>query len=82
MIGVGNDFQHIPFMYLSSNDIDLRFQFRYHDTYSKAIALLSEGLIDLKPLVTHRYSLREGLEAFATASNPAAKAIKVQVVDN
>ncbi|KAF2717664.1 GroES-like protein [Polychaeton citri CBS 116435] len=82
IIGVGKDFQSIPFMYLSANEIDLRFQYRYHDTYPKAISLVSEGLIPLKPLVTHRYSLEEGLEAFATASNPAARAIKVQILDD
>ena len=82
VIGVGKDFQNIPFMHLSANEIDLRFQYRYHDTYPKAISLVSEGLIDLRPLVTHRYSLEQGVEAFATASNPAAKAIKVQILDD
>ncbi|KAF2163840.1 hypothetical protein M409DRAFT_37131 [Zasmidium cellare ATCC 36951] len=82
VIGVGKDFQNIPFMHLSSNEIDLRFQYRYHDTYPRANRLVSEGLIDLKPLVTHRYSLEEGLEAFASASNPAARAIKVQILDD
>lgn len=57
IIGVGKDFQNIPFMHLSAMEIDLRFQYRYHDTYPKAIRLVSEGLIDLKPLVTHRFGL-------------------------
>lgn len=82
VIGVGKDFQNIPFMHLASNEIDLRFQYRYHDTYPKAISLVNEGLIDLKPLVTHRYRLDEGVEAFATASTPAARAIKVQILDD
>lgn len=69
-------------MHLSSREIDLRFQYRYHDTYPKAISLVTEGLIDLKPLVTHRFKLEEGLEAFAAASNPAARAIKVQLLDD
>lgn len=69
-------------MHLSSKEIDLRFQYRYHDTYPKAISLVTEGLIDLKPLVTHRFKLEEGLEAFAAASNPAFKAIKVQILDD
>lgn len=68
-------------MHLGSKEIDLRFQYRYHDTYPKAINLVNEGLIDLKPLVTHRYQLDEGVEAFATASTPAARAIKVQIID-
>ena len=81
VIGVGKDQQTIPFMHLSANEIDLRFQYRYHDTYPKAITLVSEGLIDLKPLVTHRYSLEQGVDAFKTASNPKARAVKVQILD-
>lgn len=69
-------------MHLSSREIDLRFQYRYHDTYPKAISLVTEGLIDLKPLVTHRFKLEEGLDAFAAASNLASKAIKVQILDD
>lgn len=82
VIGVGKEFQNVPFMHLSSKEIDLRFQYRYHDTYPKAISLVTEGLINLKPLVTHRYGLDQGVEAFAAASDPAARAIKVQIIDD
>lgn len=82
VIGVGKDFQEIPFMHLASKEIDLRFQYRYHDTYRKAISLVTEGLLDLKPLVTHRFRLEEGLKAFEAASNPSFKAVKVQILDD
>ncbi|KAB8073513.1 chaperonin 10-like protein [Aspergillus leporis] len=62
--------------------IDLRFQYRYHDIYPKAISLVAAGIIDLKPLVSHRFALEDGVKAFETASNPAAKAIKVQILDD
>ncbi|KAK7711704.1 hypothetical protein SLS57_007997 [Botryosphaeria dothidea] len=82
VIGVGKDFQNVPFMHLSAKEIDLRFQYRYHDTYPKAISLVEAGLIDMKKLVTHRYSLEEGVEAFKTASTPSARAVKVQILDD
>ncbi|KAI7161806.1 GroES-like protein [Hortaea werneckii] len=82
IIGVGKDTQEIPFMNASFREIDIRFQFRYHETYPKAIMLVSEGLIDLKPLVTHRFSLDQGKDAFEAASNPAARAVKVQLLDD
>ena len=81
IIGVGKDFQQIPFIAASFREIDIRFQFRYRETYPKAIMLVSEGLIDVKPLVTHRFSLEQGQDAFEAASNPAAKAVKVQLLD-
>ncbi|KAI6794236.1 GroES-like protein [Hortaea werneckii] len=82
VIGVGKDTQEIPFMNASFREIDIRFQFRYHETYPKAIMLVSEGLIDLKPLVTHRFSLDQSKVAFEAASNPAARAVKVQLLDD
>lgn len=82
IIGVGKDFQMIPFMYASFREIDIRFQFRYRETYPKAIMLVSEGLIDLKPLVTHRYTLEQAKDAFTTASTPSARAVKVQLLDD
>lgn len=69
-------------MHLSSKEIDLRFQYRYHDTYPKAINLVTQGLINLKPLVTHRFPLEKGIEAFAAACDPAARAVKVQILDD
>ena len=52
------------------------------ETYPKAITLVSEGLIDLKPLVTHRFTLEDASKAFEAASTPAAKAVKVQILDD
>ncbi|RMZ04733.1 hypothetical protein D0860_06243 [Hortaea werneckii] len=82
IIGVGKDTQEIPFMNASFREIDIRFQFRYHETYPKAIMLVSEGLINLKPLVTHRFSLDQSKDAFEAASKPAARAVKVQLLDD
>ncbi|KAH9845586.1 GroES-like protein [Teratosphaeria destructans] len=81
-IGCGASDQQIPFMYMSFHEIDIKFQFRYHETYPKAILLVADGLINLKPLVTHRFTLEQGKEAFEAASTPAAKAIKVQLLDD
>jgi L-iditol 2-dehydrogenase len=79
VIGVGHEFQTVPFMHLSVNEIDLKFQYRYHDTWPKAIRLVSEGLIDLKPLVTHRFQLEDAVEAFQVASDIKRGSIKVQI---
>lgn len=69
-------------MHMSAKEIDLKFQYRYHDIYPKSISLVAGGLIDLKPLVSHRYKLEEGVQAFATASNPSSGAIKVLILDD
>lgn len=69
-------------MHASFREIDIRFQFRYHETYPKAIKLVSEGLINVKPLVTHRFTLEQAKDAFEAASTPSAKAVKVQLLDD
>jgi len=79
VIGVGKNEMKIPFMRCSTREVDLRFQYRYSNTWPRAIRLLRSGLIDLKKLVTHRFSLDEAIDAFKTASDPKTGAIKVQI---
>lgn len=49
--------------------------------YPKAIRLVAGGLINLKPLVTHRFKLEEAVQAFHVAADPSQGAIKVQILD-
>jgi L-iditol 2-dehydrogenase len=79
VIGVGKNEIKIPFMRLSTREVDLQFQYRYCNTWPKAIRLVKSGTIDLKRLVTHRFKLEEAVEAFKTASDPKTGAIKVQI---
>jgi threonine dehydrogenase-like Zn-dependent dehydrogenase len=44
------------------------------------VGLFSEGLLDLAPLVTHRFALEEHERAFATLRDRSAAALKVQLV--
>ena len=46
--------------------------------YQLAVALASQGRIDLKPLVTHRFSFNQAVEAFQatrTGKSPDGKAV-------
>ncbi|KAE9397055.1 GroES-like protein [Gymnopus androsaceus JB14] len=81
IIGVGKNEQVFPFMHLSANEIDVQFQYRYANQYPKAIRLIAGGLINVKPLVTHRFSLEEAVSAFHVAADPTQGAIKVQIQD-
>ncbi|KAF2259532.1 GroES-like protein [Lojkania enalia] len=79
VIGVGKNEMKIPFMRLSTREVDLQFQYRYANTWPKAIRLVKSGVIDLRRLVTHRFKLEDAVEAFKTASDPKTGAIKVQI---
>ena len=79
VIGVGKNEMKIPFMRLSTREVDLQFQYRYCNTWPKAIRLYKSGVIDLSKLVTHRFKLEDAVEAFKTAADPKTGCIKVQI---
>ncbi|KAH7027745.1 uncharacterized protein B0I36DRAFT_375464 [Microdochium trichocladiopsis] len=76
VIGVGKNELNFPFMRCSTREVDLQFQYRYCNTWPRAIRLVQNGVIDMKKLVTHRYKLEDALEAFKTAADPKTGAIK------
>lgn len=82
VIGVGRNEMNIPFMRLSTQEIDLQYQYRYSNTWPRAIRLVKNGVINLKKLVTHRFALEDALQAFETAANPKTGAIKVQIMSS
>jgi L-iditol 2-dehydrogenase len=80
VIGVGKNEIKIPFMRLSTREVDLQFQYRYCNTWPKAIRLVSGGVVKLDGLVTHRFGIEEAVRAFETAGDPKTGAIKVQIL--
>lgn len=79
IIGVGKNEIKIPFMRLSTREVDLQFQYRYANMWPRAIRLVKGGVIDVKKLTTHRFSLEEAKSAFETAQDPKTGAIKVMI---
>ncbi|KAE8148206.1 L-arabinitol 4-dehydrogenase [Aspergillus avenaceus] len=82
VIGVGKNEMKIPFMRLSTQEIDLQYQYRYCNTWPRAIRLVQNGIINLERLVTHRFLLEDAIKAFETAANPKTGAIKVQIMSS
>ncbi|OOF95271.1 hypothetical protein ASPCADRAFT_207757 [Aspergillus carbonarius ITEM 5010] len=82
VIGVGKNEMTVPFMRLSTWEIDLQYQYRYCNTWPRAIRLVKNGIIDLRKLVTHRFPLEDAIKAFETAANPRTGAIKVQIMSS
>ncbi|ORY54838.1 putative sorbitol dehydrogenase [Pseudomassariella vexata] len=79
VVGVGKNEMNFPFMRCSTREVDLQFQYRYCNTWPRAIRLVENGVIDLTKLVTHRFKLEDALDAFKTAADPKTGAIKVQI---
>lgn len=79
VIGVGKPEMSVPFMRLSTQEIDLKFQYRYANTWPRAIRLVESGVVDLKKLVSHRFGIEDAVKAFETAGDPSTGAIKVLI---
>lgn len=81
LIGAGRNFQTIPFMHLSVNEIQLNFQFRYVNTWPVGFRMLNAKMIDFSPLVTNKFPLERGDEAVQFVSESHQGVIKVMIVD-
>jgi len=79
-LGLGGDMS-LPMMQLTAKEIDLRGSFRFHAEFNTAVELMSKGLVDVKPLITHTVKLDDAENAFKIA-NDRSVAMKVQIEFN
>ncbi|KAM5540451.1 hypothetical protein V8D89_005909 [Ganoderma adspersum] len=83
-VGMGSPEIQIPITNLLVKEIDFKGSFRYGPgDYQLAIALVAQGQIDLKPLVTHRFSFEQAVDAFQTTragKSPDGKAVIKAVI--
>lgn len=78
VVGVGRNEVSFPFMRLSTREVDLRFQYRYANTWPKAIRLMEAGVLEgIRSLVTHRIGLVDAVKAFGISADARSGAIKV-----
>ncbi|KFY46152.1 hypothetical protein V494_00587 [Pseudogymnoascus sp. VKM F-4513 (FW-928)] len=82
VVGVGKDIMDgLPFMHLSLSEIDLKFINRYHHSWPYAIRAMQSGYFNLRPLVTHTFTLDEAVEALETSADRSKNAIKIHILD-
>lgn len=78
-VGRGNPEVPLPLTIAAAKELDIRGIFRYANCYGTALAMLSSGLVDVKPLVTHRFTISEVHEAFHTAKDGTAIKVMIKV---
>jgi len=72
-------YQSVPLFEAADKEVDILGSFRYHDTYPAALELVASGRVNVRPLVTHHYSLNDVQKAFETAEVGRDGAIKVMI---
>ena len=78
-VGLGAEHIKLPIVHAAVHEIDIRGIFRYANCYPAAISMVASGKINVKPLVTHRYDLKDAIKAFETARDGTDGAIKVML---
>jgi len=76
-LGLGGDMS-LPMMAITAKELVLKGSFRFHEEYPIAVELMRSGLIDVKPLISHTFSLDDAEQAFTTA-NDRSIAMKTQI---
>ncbi|GGB04498.1 L-idonate 5-dehydrogenase [Brucella endophytica] len=76
-LGLGGDIT-LPINVLVAKELQLRGTFRFDTEFQLAIDLMSQGLIDVKPLITHSLPFERAVQAFDIASDRTS-AMKVQL---
>jgi len=74
-VGLGGEVA-LPMNTLVAKEFDLRGAFRFHEEYATAVALLNQGLVNVKPLISATVSYRDAGRAFALAAD-RSQAMKV-----
>jgi D-xylulose reductase len=53
--------------------------FRYAHVYPRALALMSSGKLDVKPMITNTFAFKDSIKAFEFAVNMPPGSVKVQI---
>lgn len=76
MVGIGAAEVKLPIVNAAVREVDIMGVYRYINCYPIAIDMIAKGLIDVKPLITHRFKFNEYKKAFETFKNGSDGAIK------
>ncbi|OWF40805.1 sorbitol dehydrogenase-like [Mizuhopecten yessoensis] len=67
----------LPITAASLREVDIRGNLRYCNCYPTALEMVASGKVDVKPLITHRFSLEDSIKAFVTTLK--GEGIKVMI---
>lgn len=79
-LGMGGDMT-LPMMQITGKELELRGSFRFHEEFPLAVELMTKGLIDVKPLITHTIGFDDAIEAFELAGD-RSRVMKAQIAFN
>ncbi|XP_066970378.1 sorbitol dehydrogenase-like [Macrobrachium rosenbergii] len=79
LVGIGGNKLTLPIVNAAVREVDIRGVYRYTNCYPTAINMVAKGLIDVKPLITHRFRFDEFKKAFEVFRAGTDGAIKCMI---
>ncbi|CAH0718100.1 unnamed protein product, partial [Brenthis ino] len=79
LVGMGSPELTLPLAGAVAREVDVRGIFRYVNEYPIALSMVASGQINVKPLVTHHFSLEETLEAYEVARRGSGIKVMIHV---
>ena len=76
-VGMGGD-ASLPMTALVAKELELRGTFRFHPEFAVAVRFINEGLVDLRPVISHIVGMGDAVSAFKLAGDKT-QAMKVQL---
>jgi L-idonate 5-dehydrogenase len=76
-IGLGGE-SKLPLNALVGKELELRGTFRFHEEFAVAVQFIREGLVDVRPVISHVVDFEQAGSAFELAGDKA-RAMKVQL---
>ena len=76
-VGMGGD-ASLPMTPLVAKELELRGTFRFHPEFAVAVRFINEGLVDLRPVISHIVGVGDAVSAFQLAADKT-QAMKVQL---
>lgn len=70
----------VPFGEVLTKELDVRGVWRYANVYPTAIRCVSSKKVDVKSLITHRFSLDRILDGFETQIKKIGEPMKIQII--
>lgn len=79
LVGMGAPEQTVPLAGTLAREVDIRGVFRYVNEYPIALNMVASGKINVKPLVTHHFSMEQTLEAYEVARQGSGIKVMIHV---
>ena len=76
-LGLGGDMS-IPQNVIVAKEIEIRGSFRFHEEFALAVDLINRRRVDVTPLLTDVFDMKDAVKAFETA-NDRSRSMKVQL---